>query len=196
MNKLNLLKTFLVLLAFTMVFTACDDDDDNSLGSVIATVDATSYSDWVYYSLSDEAIVEITDPATSLDWDIALMRNHVRTNSGSSGLGEGGAYDIGVVDFQSVTEVNNTGYAVDDSIQAFDFAIMEYVSVAASSVLEEWGTFDNESPPVLTVNNNVYGLKTANGNYAKIIFLSYSTVDGTGHVSFEYVYQPDGTLVF
>jgi hypothetical protein len=54
------------------------------------TVDASSSSDWVYVNASGR-IVTPADPAQSLDWDLALKRTELRTNSGASGPGQGGA---------------------------------------------------------------------------------------------------------
>ena len=139
-------------------------------------------------------LTEITDPATSTSWDLGFLRNHVRTNSGSSGSGQGGSYDAGMTDFDAFTEVSESGYVVDDSIPAFDFAIMQYVSLAASTVLETWGTFTEEQPPTLELSNKVYAIKSADGKYAKIIFLNYYGTDGSGFVTFKYVYQADGSI--
>ena len=37
-------------------------------------------------------MIEIENSENSLDWDIAFKRNHIKTNSGLSGIGEGGGY--------------------------------------------------------------------------------------------------------
>ena len=58
----------------------------------MVTIPATSYSDWVYFSIEQNSTVEIADPENSLDWDLAFQRKHIKTNSGLSGSGNGGAY--------------------------------------------------------------------------------------------------------
>ena len=193
------LKNAFVIIAVLLTLSACEDDENsnpNTLEPVTTMVEATSYTDWVYFSLTENKVVEITDPQTATNWDIAFLRNHLKTNSGSSGNGEGGAHDAGVINFDSYISVPETGYTVDDSVQAFDFATMEYHNIAANTVLETWGTFTEDMPPVLEPTNKVYAIKTALGNYTKIIFLNYYGNEGSGYITFKYVYQPDGTTNF
>ena len=195
MKNFRFKNVMMIIVALT-IFSACDKDDNNDsekLEAVTVLVDATSYTDWVYYSFSENTEVVVTDPATSTNWDIGLMRNLFRTNSGSSGNGDGGALDAGVVDFDTYVLAPETGYVVDDSIQAFDFATMEYSGVAANTVLETWGTFTEEMPPVLEPGNNVFVVKTAVGNYAKIIVQNYYGTEGSGYITFKYLYQPNGS---
>ena len=58
----------------------------------LVEIDATSYSEWVYFSFTSGEIIEIEDPSSSNQWHLGIMRNHFRTNSGQSGNGIGGAY--------------------------------------------------------------------------------------------------------
>ena len=57
-----------------------------------AYINASSFVDWAYFSFNTNSEVNIVNPETSLDWDLAFKRNHVKTNSGLSGQGLGGAY--------------------------------------------------------------------------------------------------------
>lgn len=188
----------LMSLAALMVvfFSSCDDNtnEPSNLEAFTTEVTATSYTDWVYYSLSQDTIVAIADPATSNDWDLAFMRNHIRTNSGSSGNGNGGVVDAGVIDFDAYALAPETGYLVDDSVSAFNMVTMEYSNIAASSTLETWGAFTEDMPPVFEPTNKVFALKTADGKYAKVMFMSYYGSAGSGQITFKYVYQPDGSL--
>lgn len=190
------IKLMSLAAAMVVFFSSCDDNTDEPalLNTVTTEVTATSYTDWVYYSLSQDTIVSVTDPATSNAWDLAFMRNHIRTNSGSSGNGNGGALDAGVVDFDAYALAPETGYAADDSVSAFNMTTMEYSNVAASSVLESWGAFNDAMPPVFEISNKVFVVKTAEGKYAKVTFLSYYGSVGSGQITFKYVYQPDGSM--
>ena len=58
----------------------------------LVDIDASSYTEWVYFSFSTGEIVDVEDYENSSDWDLGVMRNHFRTNSGQSGNGFGGAY--------------------------------------------------------------------------------------------------------
>ena len=54
-------------------------------------VDASVKEEWVYVDLQDKMVVEVSDPESSLSWDLAFSRTQLRTNGGSSGDGLGGA---------------------------------------------------------------------------------------------------------
>ena len=88
--------TFLFFLL--IFFTSCEKEDNSicSINGIEETIIATSFTEWNYFSVTDTGFVEIgslTDEQaqSSYDWDIAMMRNHFRTNSGLSGPANGGA---------------------------------------------------------------------------------------------------------
>ena len=95
---------FGVLSAF--ISTSCSGDnngslpDDPSQGGGALPVKQVSLSrktaygnDWIYYSLEKGKEVNVSEEthAENTDWDIAFNRYNVRTNSGASGKGKGGA---------------------------------------------------------------------------------------------------------
>ena len=57
----------------------------------VLTIDASSYSNWVYFSFEQAQVIDVENPEESMDWDVAFQRKHIRTNSGLSGNGNGGA---------------------------------------------------------------------------------------------------------
>ncbi|MCB9536605.1 MAG: HmuY family protein [Myxococcales bacterium] len=68
-----------------------------------ATVRWTARSDvedWQYVSLREGASVEVEAPGEDLGWDIAVKGVEMRTNGGTSGAGQGGAYaaEVGVAE--------------------------------------------------------------------------------------------------
>lgn len=84
-----------VLLLFAVVclsFVSCSDEDNVSITeqSASVTLDATSKTTWHYYSLQKNKFVgsgEKSDDAAwsaRTDWDLAICRYMVRTNSGVS----------------------------------------------------------------------------------------------------------------
>ncbi|MDP8238794.1 MAG: HmuY family protein [Candidatus Hatepunaea meridiana] len=158
------------------------------------TVDATSYTDWVYFSFSQGAVITVEAPMTSNAWDLGLLRNHFRTNSGTSGNGQGGVYDAGVVNFASITEAPADGYAADDSIEVIDQNSMppEYIWIPGSSVLDEAFVMSGGMPPSIDPTNHIYIIRTGDGKYAKVWFKNYYNVEGnSGHISIQYAYQSD-----
>ena len=58
----------------------------------LVTIDASSYSNWVYFSVEQNSVISIDDPENSLEWDFAFQRKHIKTNGGLSGIGNGGAF--------------------------------------------------------------------------------------------------------
>lgn len=195
MRKLSI---YFLLIIFAATFlTSCKKDPVvNLLDGKTVTVDATSYDTWTYFSLSTGEVVTVTDAATDTNWDLGFLRSHIRTNSGTSGNGQGGAYDAGVVDFESVTEALETGYAtdVDDEVTQFNMTTFEYEDISANAVLETWGSFDTSvNPPPFTVADRIFVVKTADSKYAKIHVKAYSNENGTGNITFEYKFQTDGT---
>ena len=63
------------------------DENENQYINTI-DIDASDYSSWVYFSLSEGNIVNVPDPENSLNWDMAFKRNHIKTNGGLSGKGD------------------------------------------------------------------------------------------------------------
>ncbi|ACF13473.1 hypothetical protein Ctha_1008 [Chloroherpeton thalassium ATCC 35110] len=195
-----------ILAALLLIGTVgCDDDDDDAGSatteseSATMLIDATSYSHWVYFSFETGDSVQISDPKTSDEWDLAFMRYYLRTNSGSSGNALGGIYNAGKVELSSVTEAPESGYVVDDSISVVDHSTYTYTNIAASSELAGWMSFDTESmPPEPIYSDSIYVVKTGQGKYAKIHLKDYYGGDGTtsAMIEFDYVFQPDGSQTF
>ena len=76
-------------------------------GTLITTVDATSKTDWIYYSFSKASVVD-----ASAGWDIAFQRSLIKANSGVSGNGSVIIAHVDV-EFEEVTQAPNDGYRVD-----------------------------------------------------------------------------------
>ncbi|MBN1183935.1 MAG: HmuY family protein [Bacteroidales bacterium] len=200
MQKTEKLKWLPIALAF-ISFIACNKDDDNECpcnnddGMEIA---ATSYTDWVYFSFAAGGTVTISDTSSSLAWDLAFLRNHMRTNSGSSGPGQGGALISDAGSFEALLAAPTSGYTIDDTIQISDPndpTRQAMIDTPGNTVLETWGSFNTTShPPVFTPSNNIYVIKTADGKYVKAWFKSYYSSEAkSAHITMQYFYQSDGT---
>ena len=92
-------RTLSILFFFITVSCNTDKNIINSNITPIGNdeqINATSYSNWKYFRFTDSTLQEITffigDPSDNLSWDIAFQRNHIKTNSGTSGIGNAGAY--------------------------------------------------------------------------------------------------------
>lgn len=183
------MKKLLLLISILFAVTLVNAQDKT------ITIDATSFTDWVYFSFDGGDTLSIADPATSHDWDLALMRYHFRTNSGSSGNGQGGVIDLGVVDFDGVKTADEAGYTVDDSLSVYSMSTHTYTNIPGNTVLETWVNKDmGTMPPTYSSHNKVFLVKTATGKYAKMIVEDYYNDQAEGgHITFKYFYQPNGT---
>jgi hypothetical protein len=193
MKKLNLMLFFMMIILIT---SACSKSDSttgpntNTKQSIM--IDASSHSDWKYFSFSEGKVVEYSD---SNNWDLAFNRYKIKTNSGTSGQGNAGVVDLGIVDFNDVDKAPQNWYVVDDSITV---VMMTADTYSANKALEDWYAMSGEMPPALTAKNNVYAIRTADGKYAKIQFTDYYNPQTTasGFISFDYVYDiPAGSNV-
>ena len=72
-------------------------------------------NDWLYFNLRTGQIFNATAPNQDIiedsqynrmDWDIAFCGYHMRTNSGTSGIGSGGAIDLGYGNYDNYTFIS------------------------------------------------------------------------------------------
>lgn len=127
------------LLAGLVAFTSCSKEDKKeekkdpyeglrNLNVPVGQEREIKYLDasnnegkYVYFSFN-KGVVEVTDPMTSNDWDIAFNRYHVKTNSGTSGKGQGGAVRTEEKDFAALKTTPTTGYLADIEKEVSSFA--------------------------------------------------------------------------
>lgn len=201
----------LFVLPILSVFMACEKDEPENTGGEARTIEinATSYTDWVYFSFEADTIVQVASPLTSDEWDIAFLRFNFATNSGRSGNAQGGVYDTKNTDFDAVTSANGATFTQDDSVKMVDYATMPPVVyyVPGNSVLtgpfatddltgKELGAWSYSFPqgyPIYSPTNKVFVVRTAKGKYAKVQILDYySATAASGYVTMKYAYQADG----
>ena len=106
------------------VDSSIDEDKKESPIKDIKFLDVSSYTDWVYFSFSEEKVVEIEDYTNSLDWDIAFHRGDIRTNGGTSGIGKAEALDTGLKDWDKVTTIPEDGYKKDWKVNGEDITLV------------------------------------------------------------------------
>lgn len=192
MKFAKLLSAILFLSIFAV---SCDDDGGteptNDTNEIV--VNATSMDEWVYFSFDSRDTFRLEDAYNSTNWDIGFQRYHLKTNSGTSGIGQGGAYDAGKVDFDALEVAPTAGYTPDDSLEILRMG--GGFNISANEVLETWGALDtNNMPPVFVPSDKIFVVKTAQGKYAKIWLKSYYKKDGSSaHVTMKYFYAGDGS---
>ena len=197
MNNKNKFRFAILLFGVLSAFitTACSDnnspDNDPAQGENTLPVKQVSLSrktaygnDWIYYSLEKGKEVSVSEEshAENTDWDIAFNRYNVRTNSGASGKGKGGALLTNIKDLAA--------YTITAPGTGFPPPTMEST---ANEVLCKAITFAGP-PPTYTPSDYVFIVRTASGKYAKLKAKSFYDDEGkSGIYSFEYAIQPDGS---
>ena len=159
----------------------------------LVEIDASSYTNWVYFSFSTGQVVDIDDPQNSNEWDLGLMRNHFRTNSGLSGSALGGAYVDSTAtwtdSWELITEVPSDAIFYTDGMldTIYDLSTHEFSEAPGSLVLETWGWVDLDNNYQFNYNNFIFFIRTANGEYVKFWPYSYyNDQDVSGHISIAY----------
>jgi hypothetical protein len=200
MKKFDLL--LFAFITFYLILSSCSDEKDDPkpvLDAEEITIDATSFTEWVYISLSSNQIVQVSDPKTDLTWDLAFHRWDVRTNGGLSGNGQGAALQLNETELSQVTVAPESGYVTDIMIQINMTGMPPVMEDhPANPELAKWMHLDmSEMPPLYNMNDKVFVVRTADGNHAKLKFTDYMNDTGVrGHITFEYVLQPDGSRNF
>lgn len=198
-------KLFLSALLTTLYLSACGDDEKEEILPAEVKkaefLDATSYTDWVYFSFEKGTTVEVSDYKNDLSWDIAFHRGDVRLNGGESGKGAGAVYNAQTTDWNAVTEAPSSGYITDKTgtiTTAFTGSGIETEEQPFSQTLSTWLTIDTSSPPpVYTYHNWIYVVKAANGNYVKLQIYDYKSAKNVGaYISFKYQYNNSGSSKF
>lgn len=163
-----------------------------------ATSVAGDSTDWVYFSFATGAEVQGVTEANRMsrsDWDIAFNRFNMRTNSGLSGSGKGGAVETDKTSFADVTEAPSDGYVTDVeiTIRGFSNGAMREMKSTGNLALNKAIRFSGP-PPTYTLNDHVFVVRTADGKYVKVIFESFHNAEKkSGYITFRYAYQPDGS---
>ncbi len=200
-------KIILSLALVTSIFTSCDEKDPITPPTppevtpevvVDVEMDATSKTVWHYYSFAKAKIVgsgaaiDDTKWAENKEWDIAISRYKVRTNSGTSGNALSGLYSHVDADgknipydFVAFTTVPTTATFVKDVVVTEETmaggTTTESKSTAVVAVMAAG------MPPVWK-KSPLYIFPCADGeNHYKVEFLSYkNSANVSGQISFRF----------
>jgi hypothetical protein len=152
----------------------------------VYTIDARSDNVWIYFDFSRAAVVPVLNAKTDA-WDLAFKRYVVRTNGGRSNPdGRGAVLKLARRDFAALSRVpEDLEFQADvhPKNRLYPF----------NPVLEKWYNYSYLAN-VLAPKPEIYVIRTQDGKYAKIRMLSYyCTGNVAGCMTFEYVYQGDGS---
>tara|TARA_Y100000589_G_scaffold320937_1_gene351426 strand:+ start:131 stop:1219 length:1089 start_codon:yes stop_codon:yes gene_type:complete len=159
----------------------CEQSDD---GVFTATIDATDEESWVYLDLEACTAVVVDDPQSDVSWDIGFRRMNPKINGGVSGSGGMEAVIVYGADLDAVSSAPAAGYITDEADNNDD-DVPEYA-------MADWYDY-NIDTHILTPANQVYVLKTVNGDYAKVAFEDYYDDAGTSgfpQISYAFIDEP------
>ena len=168
-------------------------------------------NDWLYFNLRTGKAFNLSAPNQDIregeqtartDWDIAFCGYRLRTNSGTSGIGKGGAADLGYGDYDRWTSVSqlpaSLEWAVDDSTVVITMSRKDWnqyliahhldfdqnpwfdpnrgpatTNTSANPTLARAMTFSGP-PPVHTPSFHTYVVRSADGkHYYKLQIISW-----------------------
>ena len=203
-----------VLLTGLVAFTSCSKDDNKTptptppqnTAKEVKNLNASDEQKWVYFSFETGTIVEVTNPKTTDNWDIAFNRYNIRTNGGVSGIGEAEVVNTNSKDFAAVTKAPAEGYEKDKEVTEYgrprpgqtqpSVTKSEKNPVISGTVNKQdskgWYNYtppkQGENTPHFEITKYVYVLKTAKGGkYVKIQLTGYTNdKNETGYITFTY----------
>jgi hypothetical protein len=156
------------------------------VGPTIYTVDARSKDVQMYFDFARGSVVAVQDPKTD-SWDLMFQRYTIKTNGGDTNpAGQGALLSLDGHDLSAVTKVPEKAEFVSDIHPKNRPSSYNPVSA-------KWFNYSYLAN-VLAPKPLVYLVRTHDGKYAKMRILSYyCTGQSAGCLTFEYVYQGDGS---
>jgi hypothetical protein len=156
------------------------------VGPVVYTIEARSRDVWMYFDFARGSVVTVQDPKTEA-WDLMFQRYVIKTNGGATNpTGQGALLSLKERDFAAVTAVPEKAEFVTD-------VHPKNRPSSYNPVMEKWFSYSYLAN-VLVPKPLVYLVRTHDGKYAKMHILSYYCANkSSGCLTFEYVYQGDGS---
>jgi hypothetical protein len=191
-------KIFYVLTLLIGLAAGCSKENSNlPIQSQSFEINSTSSTIWKYFSFAENDTIVVSDPLTSKEWDLAFQRYRIKTNGGLSGNGLGSAansYLKGQIGFDALKIVPDTAtFSADASV---NIAVQQgYATYVINPEINTWFTIELAAQGTQIVPSDyIFFVKTGDGKYAKVWFKRYySATNLSGHITFQYKYQPDGS---
>ena len=193
-------KSILLIAAAVLAFAACNKNEEPfSREAQEAYIDATSKTTWTYFSLSAGEVVGTGEEnetdnaawAARTDWDFAVCRYNVRTNSGkATSVGAKGGVYTSSETFAALTKLpQDATFVADDVVtsrgMSGETSVVESLATVITFMTNEDGS--KVMPPVY-LKAPVYIFRTADGEKCyKVEFTQYQDENKvTGHVKFNF----------
>ncbi|HEY8483010.1 MAG TPA: HmuY family protein [Longimicrobiales bacterium] len=188
------------VLALAVLIPACDDGsptEPQDESAQTLTVDASQ--GWTFVDLGEPArVVQIADPTTSPDWDIAFSATAVMLNGGAAG--PGGV--VGHCICQNASATNAQLQAMTPESELADFEAVtaaqiptddsDWQSDALVPAISDWYRYDFQTHRVSPASDKVWLIRAAEGvAYAKfrVVGIEGASQANAGKVTFEFAVQ-------
>jgi hypothetical protein len=146
--------------------------EDKGDGTFVTTVEATSSETWIGLDLDHRLEA---NAAEDKQWDMAFQRFHIRVRGGASGTGAVAVAVLPGVDFAQLSRAPADEYTTD----AADSDDSNTDPDTAFETAEEgWYSYDPRTHK-LSPRGHVYVIRTDEGAFVKLQFLSYYDAAGT-----------------
>lgn len=197
-------KIVLSFLTLSIVLlSSCNKNDENEVNpsqSNTIEVDATSSATWQYVSLAEKKVIgsgkeseeDNASWAKRKDWDLAICRFMVRSNSGLSTSvdAQGGVHTFDEsLSFESIKSLpSNPTFMVDKMyMEYFEKGMKRIVHSSAQVIAFKKDKDGNRIMPPVFIHAPIYLFRSVDSkSYYKVDFLRYKNADGiSGHVALE-----------
>lgn len=210
MKKMNFMATIILSAVAILSMNSCkgskEDPKMEAQLKKVEFLDVTHYDKWVYFNFEKGSVVKVTDlnddMSKDLSWDVAFHRWDVKTNSGTSGIGKGGALKSSVQNFDKIANIEGS-YRIDEmgkiiskfevnngkhNMEQAEASLNPILSGSKAEKIIGWiDTTHGERGPKYEITPNLYFIKTADGKVVAIKFTGHKNAElKTGFISFEY----------
>lgn len=217
MNLIKSILSLVLIAAFTIAFTSCEEDE------VALPVVATTFSNlaadpgtgfnpstgqptgltrqFTFFSFKTGDIVAHADSATN-KWDLGFNGTTIIVNSATSGPGTTQAQIVNGI-FDELMEAPADGYKSDNDPAPIAGAPNANLAIPTGSG-QGWYTYDGAAQVNRPTAGKVIVVKTSDGRFAKMEIISYykdapanpTSSNLARYYTFRYVYQPNDTRSF
>jgi HmuY protein len=172
-----------VSTATVSVLSETGEDRTLYVDASVGGLNGQDSSPWVYVKLATGEAVAVTDieALASKAWDLAFKRSTVRTNSGDSGPGEGGAIRIALPwDDVDASTLGNKALPTESWFDA-DCMLELDASQNLVTTFSGWSAYDEANHVLSAAPDVVFVTADANGLLYKVSVLDYYSTPTGAH---------------
>ncbi|HWA14986.1 MAG TPA: HmuY family protein, partial [Gemmatimonadales bacterium] len=183
---------------------ACESDSSGPKGPDapgVVELDASSNTAFTFFRLSDGAVVAVTDPTSSTEWDLAVRRFAVKLNGGVAG--PKGVVAFNMRNNQDATDQQVLGFTPENQLAAFEAVSpadipddADFEEEGLGPDVSTWFRFDPVSGGLVANPAAAWKLRRSGGSTYGVIRVKRLVASATAldSVTFEYRLQGGAAL--